>query len=65
MENQPQQKPELIPTNTAAKILTLSVEVVREQFRDGKFQTAVQPSGPRGNWRVDRNEVVQRIQPKK
>lgn len=65
MPSQPQRKPELVPVSTAAKILTLSVETVREQCRDGKFETAVQPSGPGGNWRIDRAEVAERIKPKR
>ena len=66
MENQqqPENKPVLIPTAVAAKILTLSAEHVSRMCPRGEFKTAVQPGGPGGNYRIDRNEVVARIQKK-
>ena len=61
----PQPKPDLIPISTAAKILTLSAEHVARMARNGEFKTAVQPGGARGNYLIDRNEVIQRMTPKK
>lgn len=62
-KQQPNSQP--IPTSTAAKLLTLSVEHVARLCQQGEFKTAVQPSGSHGQWRIDRQEVIDRMTPKK
>jgi len=62
--NEPQlSQRKLIDVSVAANLLTLSASQVRRKCQEGEFKTAVRPGGANGNWRIDRAEVIQRIQP--
>lgn len=60
---QNEQKPKLVPLSVASTILTLSVPRVRAMCQEGRFNSAVQPGGKGGNWRIDRNEIIDRTKP--
>ena len=60
----PTQKPVLIPLSVAAQIAPLGESQLAKLCKKGEFKTAVQPGGNRGQWFVDRNEVVARVTPR-
>lgn len=61
--NQPG-KPQLVPLSTAATISTLSERRLRELCARGEIKSAVKPGSPRGQWKVDRAEVADRVKPR-
>ena len=63
--NLPPKYRNLIGTAQAAKLTALSQESIVRQCNNGDFRTAVRPGGPGGHWRIDREEVIQRITPKR
>jgi hypothetical protein len=54
-------KPVLIPLSVAAKMLTLSERRVQIMCRNGEFANVFRPGGARGNYRLDKNEVQERV----
>lgn len=57
-------KPQLIPLSIATKIVPLSERRMQMLCRDGQIKSAVQPGGERGQWFVDRNEMLERVKPR-
>jgi len=65
MNNTAQQpRPQLIPLSVAAKIVPLGERRIAMLCKEGQIKSAVQPGGERGQWFVDRNEMLERVKPR-
>ena len=51
----------LIPLSVAARKMALSMRTLQVLCQNGEFKTAVRPGGPRGNWRIAREEIEARV----